>query len=110
MSAAMAQSPVAVALRPRPWMKYTNDVRARFRRTQTAQALGITWIDYFGASSDRPWAAQRLGHARGARAAMRSEADIQERGASVASVADDPLRPLADQICFDAQHRQLTMW
>ena len=41
MSAAMAQSPVAVALRPRPWMKYTNDVRARFRRTQTAQALGI---------------------------------------------------------------------
>ena len=53
MSAAMAQSPVAVALRPRPWMKYTNDVRARFRRTQTAQALGITWIDYFGASSSR---------------------------------------------------------
>jgi hypothetical protein len=45
-----------------------------------------------------------------ARAAMRSEADIQERGASVASVADDPLRSLTGQISFDAQHRQLTMW
>ena len=64
MSAAMAQSPVAVALRPRPWMKYTNDVRARFRRTQTAQALGITWIDYFGASSSRCSEARRRGRSR----------------------------------------------
>jgi hypothetical protein len=31
---------------------------------------------------------------------MRSEADIQERGASVASVADDPLRPLAGKFAL----------
>src|SRR6516164_4237086 len=64
MSAAMAQSPVAVALRPRPWMKYTNDVRARFRRTQTAQALGITWIDYLARVHH---AARRRGGFRAAR-------------------------------------------
>jgi hypothetical protein len=40
-------------------MKYANDANERFKRTLTAQALGITWIGYNGASSSRCWAARR---------------------------------------------------
>src|SRR5262249_17200483 len=40
-------------------MKYANDANARFKRTQTAQVLGITWIDYNAASSSRCSVARR---------------------------------------------------
>ena len=46
--------------RPRHRAKCANAANVRFKRTQTAQAFGITWIDYNGASSSHCSAARRL--------------------------------------------------
>ena len=50
--------------RPRHRAKCANAANVRFKCTQTAQALEITWIDYFGASSSRCSAARLRGRSR----------------------------------------------